>query len=377
MYGSLNDYGFLEGDYMSSRINRDIKHSETISSEYYTSKEVLNLLRDDFNNQWLFCAHQKQLVKSNIISLKHIENTINEPLIMTENDGEISILSNVCTHRGMLICEDNCNSTLLKCGYHGRVFSLDGIFKSMPEFDGVKGFPSEKDNLKKFNLGKWNGLIFTSINNIDFDNFVSEIDNRLGWMPIDNFKEDPTRSMEYEIKANWALYVDNYLEGFHIPYVHKELHEVLDYEEYRTELFENGVLQIGISDNKDSCFDLPKESPDYGLNVAAYYYWLYPNTMLNFYPWGLSVNIIVPLDVNKTKIVYRGYVWNEELLGKGAGKDLDKVELEDQGIVEAVQRGVKSKFYDKGRFSPTKEKGVHHFHQMLENSRYLNDNIRE
>ena len=353
---------------MSSRMNRDIKHSETIPSKYYTSKEILNLLQDDFNNQWLFCGHQRQLEKNNIISLKHIENTINEPLIMTENAGEISILSNVCTHRGMLICDDDCNSNLLKCGYHGRVFSLNGAFKSMPEFENVENFPSERDNLNKFKLGNWKGLIFTSIYNEDFENFISEIDNRLGWMQINDFVEDPTRFREYEIKANWALYVDNYLEGFHIPYVHKDLNEVLDYGEYRTELFEGGVLQIGISSNKEECFNLPKDSPDYGLDIAAYYYWLYPNTMLNFYPWGLSVNIIIPLGVNRTKIVYRGYVWNEEMLGKGAGKDLDKVEMEDQGIVEAVQRGVMSKFYDKGRFSPTKERGVHHFHQMLANS---------
>ena len=87
--------------------------------------------------------------------------------------------------------------------------------------------------------------------------------------------------------------------------------------------------------------------------------------MLNFYPWGLSVNIVIPVDVDVTKIVYYGYVWNKDLLQKGAGADLDKVEAEDQEIVEKVQRGIQSSVYNRGRYSPTKEIGVHHFHRLL------------
>ena len=350
---------------MAEEIHPNIKFANTISSEYYTSNKMLDLIRGDFNRRWLFCSHVNEFNENNVMPLKHIEDTLNEALIITKKDEVFTVLSNVCTHRGMLICQKKSNTKFLKCGYHGRVFSLDGKFKSMPEFENVENFPSKKDNLPDFNLKNWKGLLFASISDNDFENFICELDKRIGWMPIENFKEDPSRFREYEIKANWALYVDNYLEGFHIPYVHKDLHEVLEYGEYMTELFDNGVLQIGISSNPNDCFELPESSPDYGLNIAAYYYWLYPNTMLIFYPWGLSVNMIIPIDVNRTKIVYKGYVWKEELLGKGAGGDLDKVEMEDQDIVEAVQRGVRSKFYDKGRFSPKKERGVHHFHQML------------
>ncbi|MDC0047691.1 hypothetical protein OAJ29_01635, partial [Euryarchaeota archaeon] len=155
---------------------------------------------------------------------------------------------------------------------------------------------------------------------------------------------------------------------FNIPFVHSDLHDVLDYDSYKTELFEGGVLQIGIANEGEECFDLPESSPDYGENIAAYYYWIFPGLMLNFYPWGLSVNIVNPISVNKTKIIYHGFVGDKSLLGKGAGGDLDKVELEDQDIVEATQRGVSSKSYDRGRYSPSKEKGVHHFHKILTDS---------
>ena len=87
--------------------------------------------------------------------------------------------------------------------------------------------------------------------------------------------------------------------------------------------------------------------------------------MLNFYPWGLSVNLVVPLSVDLTRIIYHGFVWDMDMTGKGAGGNLDKVEAEDQAIVEATQRGVSSTSYIRGRYSPTKETGVHHFHRIL------------
>ena len=87
--------------------------------------------------------------------------------------------------------------------------------------------------------------------------------------------------------------------------------------------------------------------------------------MLNFYPWGLSVNIINPVSTNKTKVIFKSYVWDESKLDLGAGADLDKVELEDEVVVQKVQKGVASRFYNHGRFSPSMEKGVHHFHSLI------------
>ena len=140
---------------------------------------------------------------------------------------------------------------------------------------------------------------------------------------------------------------------------------MLDYDGYRTELFEGGVLQIGIANEGEPCFDLPADHPDFGQKVAAYYYWLFPGLMLNFYPWGLSVNLVIPEAVDRTRIVYHGFVGDASMLGQGAGGDLDKVEAEDQFVVESCQKGVSSQAYERGRYSPTKEKGVHHFHRIL------------
>ncbi len=168
------------------------------------------------------------------------------------------------------------------------------------------------------------------------------------------------------MKAHWALYCENYLEGFHIPFVHAGLNALIDYGEYATELFfPYSSLQLGLAKTEQDCFDLPASSPDYGKKVAAYYFWVFPNMMFNFYPWGLSVNVVEPVAVDECRVCFYAYVGDSSKLDKGAGAGLDKVEMEDEEIVENVQRGIRSRFYQHGRYSVTREKGTHHFHRIL------------
>src|SRR5205085_7679959 len=134
------------------------------------------------------------------------------------------------------------------------------------------------------------------------------------------------------------------LEGFHVPFVHAALAKTIDYGTYRTELFDWCSLQIAEATSATDAFDAS--------NVAAYYFFVFPNTMLNFYPWGLSLNVVVPLAVDRTRILYRTFVLDESRKGRGAGAALDKVELEDERIVEQVQRGIRSRLYESGRYSP-------------------------
>jgi choline monooxygenase len=122
---------------------------------------------------------------------------------------------------------------------------------------------------------------------------------------------------------------------------------------------------VGIAAEGQPTLDLHPSSPDHGKRVAAYYFWMFPNIMFNFYPWGLSVNIVKPMGIAKTQVTFLTYVLRPPLLDQGAGADLDRVEMEDEEVVLDVQRGVKSRLYDRGRYSPTMEQGVHQFHQLL------------
>ena len=350
-------------------IDPDISIAKTIDTDFYTSTDIFNLCKENiFASSWQFIGNSELVKKSgDVYPFTLIENYLNEPLLLTNDKSDkINLLSNVCTHRGNILVDKTCNLSGLRCNYHGRKFSLDGKFLSMPEFKEVKNFPATDDNLINLPLFHWNKLLFTSLNPKFLPEiFFGDMIKRVSWMPLDEFIFKPELSKEFHVKANWALYCENYLEGFHIPFVHSGLNEIIDFGEYSTELFfPYSNLQIGIAKNKKDSFILPSSSPDFGKNIAAYYFWVFPNMMFNFYPWGLSVNIVQPISVDECKVVYQSYVWDESKLNTGAGVGLDRVEMEDEEIVENVQRGVKSRFYKQGRYSVTREKGPHHFHSI-------------
>jgi choline monooxygenase len=274
---------------------------------------------------------------------------IDEPLLLSRvGDGTIC-MSNVCTHRGKILVEEPCKPDLIRCCYHGRRFALDGKFLSMPEFDGVESFPSDSDNLPRVPLAERGGFLFASVNPIDsFENFIADVADRFGGIDPHQLKLTGTR--DYEIDAHWALYCENYLEGFHIPFVHKSLNTILDYGTYSTETFRYTSLQTGYGEDGE---------------IAGRYLFIFPNTMFNFYPWGVSVNIVKPVSPTKTIVSYLTYVSDVSKTGTGAGGDLDRVEMEDQAVVASVQKGIRSRFYSQGRYSPTREQGTHHFHRLI------------
>jgi choline monooxygenase len=236
----------------------------------------------------------------------------------------------------------------------------------MPAFEHARDFPSRRDDLPELPLGSWGPLGFVSLAAAaPLEAFLGDVRSRLAWLAVDEYVPAGHLSRDYEFDANWALYVENYLEGLHVPFVHPSLSKLLDMDGYSDELYRYANLQLGPAREGAPAFDLPPSSPDHGRRIAAYYFWIFPNLMLNFYPWGLSLNLVVPLGPARTRVCFRGFVRDGSQLGSGVGGALDQVELEDEAIVVAVQRGLRSSLYSKGRYSPTRERCTHHFHRLL------------
>lgn len=352
-------------------IAADIRAAHSPPGWVYSDPAVYRtLIERAFAPSWQIAADAADVrLPGAVHPIMLLEGALNEPLLLTRDHADkLHCLSNVCTHRGTLVCEHPGNERTLRCRYHGRRFGLDGAFQHMPEFEGVTGFPSERDNLPRVPFEVWPPLIFACAASqaaIPFEQLLDPVKRRIGFLPLAEARFDASRSRDYLVQANWALYCENYLEGFHIPFVHADLNAALDYSAYRTELFDWCSLQVGVAKGGEGCFDLPAGHPDHGQRIAGYYFWLWPNTMLNFYPWGISVNIVRPLGVERTKVSFRSYVWDAGKIDSGAGAALDRVEREDEAVVEAVQRGVRSRLYGRGRYSPTREQGTHHFHRLL------------
>jgi len=329
-------------------IDPDIRRAKTLSSSFYTDKRFFGLSKERiFARTWHFAGRVDEVENLKPVTL--LPGVLDEPVLLSKTDGGVKCLSNVCTHRGKILVEEGCQANLIRCGYHGRRFDLNGKFLSMPEFSGVEDFPSESDNLKQVPSAVRGGFVFASIDPIaDFADFVDDAALRLDDVGPLDLKLASTRN--YEVDAHWALYCENYLEGFHIPFVHHSLNEIVDYGTYTTETFRYSSLQTGYDSRGET---------------AGRYLFIFPNLMFNFYPWGISVNVVRPVSESRSVVEFLTYVSDESKLGSGAGADLERVELEDEAVVESVQRGIRSRFYSHGRYSPTREKGTHHFHGLI------------
>jgi choline monooxygenase len=353
-------------------IDSDIHIARTLPTEYYTEPKYFEIAKERvFARSWQFMGDTDRLdCPGKAIPCTMLEGYLDEPIILSrDSQNELHCLSNVCTHRGNLLVQDECETQQLRCGYHGRRFNLDGKFASTPGFDNALDFPSREDDLPRVPTFQWDKFLFSSISPaFPLDVVIDEMRSRLHWLPLNEFKYLADLSRDYLVEANWALYVENYLEGFHVPYVHPSLAVLLDTKLYRTELHRHGNVQIGFAQRDEDAFVLPPESPDYGQKIAAYYYWLFPNTMFNFYPWGLSVNVIVPLAPSRTLVRFLAYVWDESRMGNYSVADIDKTEQEDEQVVQQVQKGIRSRLYNRGRYSPQWETGVHQFHTLLYNA---------
>ena len=344
----------------------DITVASTLDSAFYRDAAAWTRTRElVFARTWQWLGDLADIAEPESLSPRDLlPGLLDEPLLLTRDaGGTLRCLSNVCTHRGNILVGAPCRAAHIRCGYHSRRFDLAGRMTFMPEFQDARNFPSPSDNLPEVPFAARAGHAFAALDPAaPIDDFLGDLMAHIATRCGGQLVHDPQRDHDYVVAAHWALYVENYLEGFHIPFVHAGLNEVVDYGSYATELFRYSVLQRAQAKPGEPAFaDTGGAEP----RVAAYYWWVFPNLMLNFYPWGLSLNCVRPEAPDRTRVAFRSYVGDRALQDVGAGAGLDRVEHEDEAIVEAVQRGVRSRLYRGGRYSPARERGVHHFHRLL------------
>ena len=326
-----------------------LEHASTIPSRFYFDPAVLQQeLRDVFGATWQLAGRAEQVREPG----QFFTTTIGaEPvLIVRGSDGVLRAMSNVCRHRAGPVAKGEGKRPVLQCGYHGWTYNLDGTLFRTPEFDGVQDFG--KPCLPQFRIEEWSDLLFVSISPA-----VPPLPDVLGGIMRHDFRGYRLAARkDWELDCNWKVYVDNYLEGYHIPIVHPSLFREIDYPNYRTETKPWYSIQHA---------PLKRAERIRGDEVS--YYWVYPNLMLNVYPDNFSTNLILPLGHGRTLTVFEWYFRDPDHAQQQIGETIsfsDEIQLEDIEICEAVQRGLASATYDSGRYSPQRENGVHHFHGL-------------
>lgn len=349
-------------------IDPDIRRACSLPGAFYQDAAIYARMATElFVPSWQYVPEQSPTLPESVLPFELLPGCLDEPLLYSRDaDGKLYCLSNVCTHRGMLVAETAAACRQLRCRYHGRRFGLDGRFQHMPQFQDVENFPSTSDDLPQVALHQAGPLNFVSLNPAQaFDDWFRPLQAHLPDYDWQALRHVPEWDKRYTLEAHWALYCENYLEGFHIPFVHPALNAQLSYPDYRYELFPRASLQVGVAKSAERGVNETKIADDECLTVAAYYFFLYPNLMLNVYPWGLSLNLVIPKGPSRTEVLFQTFVPEGQERPEAERLGIHQTEMEDEAVVEAVQRGLRAKLYKRGRFSPQMEQALHHFQRLL------------
>ena len=308
-----------------------------------------------FARSWQLVAHAAQVAGAGDHALAEIAGV--PLLIVRGDDGELRALHNVCRHRaGPLADCDGRGAKQFACRYHGWRYALDGRLLGAPDMGRARDFDVATIRLPQARVAQWQGLVFAALDEAapPFTEVVEPIDARLGGRPIAGYRFD--RRASYEVACNWKVYVDNYLEGYHVAQVHPTLAPLLDDERYATTTARWASLQAS---------PLAGGGP-YAAGEALYW-WLFPNTMLNVLPGRLQTNRVTALAIDRCRVDF-DYFYAPQVAPEARVEDQrfsDEVQVEDIAICEAVQRGLASGSYAAGRLNPTQEAGLLHFHELL------------
>ena len=249
LLGLFNYYNYF---FFMKKIELDITKAATLEGNSIHRKLIFkHVLENIFARSWQFITDDHNLKENkSAVPFQFLGDLVPEPLFFINNNDKISCFSNVCTHRGnilitqlfvllkKMLCAD------IMVGGLMFVVNLNICLKLKVWRD----FPSLNDDLTQIEVGKWKQFLFSSLEpGFQFSDLIKDIEERVGWMPIEDFKYREDLSREYFVDANWALYCDNYLEGFHIPFIHEDLNAVLDFNSYDVEIFKYANLQIGFA----------------------------------------------------------------------------------------------------------------------------------
>jgi choline monooxygenase len=353
--------------HLVTRYDPDLPLAEarTIPGAWYTDPRVFELEeREVFGATWQLVGRADQVAAPG----QYVTATVGgEPIVVVRGkDGELRAFYNVCRHHAAaVVTEPEGQAERLKCPYHGWVYSLEGHLKVVPEWDGVCKFAREDNGLVPVAVATWENKVF-----VHLGAEPPSLDAYLGRMaplaaPLGLGALTFVERREWTMACNWKVFVDNYLDGgYHIPFLHRGLNSILPFGDYQIECFERACLQSSPVDTTGG--DAVTSSVRKG---RAQYFWLYPNLMLNWYEGYLDTNLVLPIGVNETRVVFDFYFAdtspaarerNAKSIEVSAG-----IQQEDLAICASVQKGLRSKAYDTGRLSVRREAGEHLFHRLL------------
>jgi choline monooxygenase len=349
-----------------SLVDPEIARAWTLPASLYVDSEAYQQERENiFHRTWQVVGHRHQLAKPGDYFTVELAG---EPLLLVRDEnGEARGFYNVCRHRAGPPAQGCGSRKVFRCGYHGWTYGLDGKLISAPEFEGVEVFEPEHISLRPVRVAEWSNLVFVNLNH-DAEPLAAtlgDLPEPSGRYRFTDMKLFERRT--YEMKCNWKTYVDNYLEGYHLPSVHPGLNRELDYSSYEVEIHAAYVRQFSPIRGAQPGDKSVRRYQGAQEDMTTNYFWIFPNWMLNCYPDNVSLNVVLPRGPERSVVIFEWYL-AEALVGTESARRSvafsDEIQAEDAAICETVQKNLASRSYDRGRYSVKQEKGVHAFHRQ-------------
>lgn len=355
--------------------HKPLQEASTIPASWYTDKRIYELeLQTVFARSWQFAGRVDQLEEPGQYVTTEIAR---EPIVVVRgSDQRLRGFFNVCRHHAAAVMtEPSGTANQLRCPYHGWTYSLEGLLKGTPDFSGVCNFDRSENSLLPVETSVWEKWVFVKVENENppgANDTHANLQDFLGadlTGQIESLQLDQLQWMErrlYIFDCNWKVFVDNYLDGgYHVPHLHKGLDSVLDYSKYAIENGEHFCLQSSpmVQEGAEA------ETGAVRKGDRALYYWIYPNLMINWYDGAMDTNLVVPLGVDRTKVIFDFYFPEvSEVASEHNRASIEvgqRIQDEDEAICKSVQSGLSSRAYQAGRLSVRREAGEHLFHRLL------------
>jgi choline monooxygenase len=346
-----------------------LNRARTIPGAWYTDPEIYAAeCRRVFHDTWQVAGRVDQVAEPGSFFTAELAG---EPIVVVRDEsGTLRAFYNVCRHRAAQVAPEPAGKTTrFRCRYHGWTYDLAGRLRGTPEFEGVADFDRAQNGLVPVSVDTWGPLVWVHLGgpHETLADFLSPLPERTAGRGVETLHFVERR--DYTLRCNWKVFVDNYLDGgYHVNTVHPGLADVLDYSRYRTETAAHTSVQIS---------PIRGSSPGGAAGVgavrggdAAYYWWVFPNFMLNLYEGIMDTNLVLPLGVDSCRVIFDFYFAKT---GSQAAQPFmeqsisvaHQIQQEDVDICEEVQRGLASRAYGAGRFSVKREEGVYHFQRLL------------
>ena len=344
-----------------------LSEASTPPSSWYADPRILELEQKTVLSQsWQFVGRTNQLGDPGSYITCDVAG---EPIVVVVgNDNVLRCFFNVCRHHAAAVMTKSEGRTEnLRCPYHGWTYNLEGALILTPEFGGVTNFDRASNGLVPVQSAVWGNWVFVKLDSGD-----PSLEDFLGKDLIERFERLNLERLHwlerrhYTLNCNWKVFVDNYLDGgYHVPHIHGGLNGVLDYSNYKIETGERFCVQSSpIVPNVGE-----GKTAEVRKGEHAFYYWIYPNLMINIYDGVMDTNLVIPRGVDKTEVIFDYYF--ADVSAQARKHNLasiavsEQIQAEDVAICESVQRGLNSRSYSTGRLSVRREVGEHLFHKLL------------